>query len=114
MAGNSSSWSFPKQHFTGNPLDRTSDNRRRFQADQRPDDEISLVVVAGREICVRNAVASQQDLQALLLKMDDPDLQLQTEQLCMTWSSGGCRGRPLAACARRGGVCCQRVAGAAR
>lgn len=79
---------FPKQHFTGNPLDRTSDNRRRFQADQRPDDEISLVVVAGREICVRNAVASQQDLQALLLKMDDPDLQLQTEQLCMTWSSG--------------------------
>ncbi|MEW5305625.1 MAG: hypothetical protein WDW36_008155 [Sanguina aurantia] len=44
----------PKQHFTGNPLDRALDLKRRFDGTSN-EVEVSLVVVAGREVCVRNA-----------------------------------------------------------
>lgn len=83
-----------KQHFSGNPLDRQCGLLQRFTQSISPDKEVSLVVVSGREIVVRQAgpeaqaAGVQQDLQALLLPMDDPELDLQGEELALNWSSG--------------------------
>ncbi|KXZ49974.1 hypothetical protein GPECTOR_18g130 [Gonium pectorale] len=96
----------PPQHFSGNPLDRTYDKRRKFDGTSKQD-EVSLVVVAGREVCVRDATASQSggigngavstsaggastlnpgmDLQALLLSATDPELDLNSDSICLTW-----------------------------
>jgi len=108
-----------QQHFSGNPLDRHAGLVQRFQAALAPDKEISLIVVAGREVAVRQlgspaAPGVQQDLQvpgnassgacsvacvvpcaahpgapvraqALLLPMDDPELDLRGEQLALNW-----------------------------
>ncbi|EFJ43697.1 hypothetical protein VOLCADRAFT_118984 [Volvox carteri f. nagariensis] len=65
----------PPQHFSGNPLDRTYDRRLKFDGTSKSD-EISLVVVAGREVC------------ALLLNATDPELDLNSESICLTWVYG--------------------------
>jgi hypothetical protein len=57
-----------QQHFTSNPLCRLSDVPARFRASSRPDNEVSLVVVAGREVVVRTPAGAlgpgvHQDLQ---------------------------------------------------
>ncbi len=103
----------PPQHFSGNPLDRTYDKRRKFDGSSRQD-EVSLVVVAGREVCVRETTApslssetlggggagtsggggsssltaASVDLQALLLSATDPELDLNSESICLTWVHG--------------------------
>ena len=94
------------QHFAGNPLCRLSDIPARFRAAARPDAEVSLVVVAGRDVVVRapagggggggaDGVAhpqSQQhhatELQALLLRQDDPELRLGDDELALAWVPG--------------------------
>lgn len=81
----------PPQHFTGNPLDRHSDLLKRFQATFNPESEVSLIVVAGRDVVVRpvgpdSTPGVHQDLQALLLRSDDPELELQGEQLLLNWT----------------------------
>jgi hypothetical protein len=81
----------PPQHFTGNPLDRHSDLLKRFQATYNPDSEVSLIVVTGRDVVVRpvgpdSTPGVHQDLQALLLRTDDPELDLQGEQLLLKWT----------------------------
>jgi hypothetical protein len=58
-----------QQSFTGNPLCRLSDVPARFRASSRPDNEVSLVVVSGREVVVRSPTGAfgpgvHQDLQA--------------------------------------------------
>ncbi|KAF8069510.1 NUDT19 [Scenedesmus sp. PABB004] len=91
----------PCQHFTGNPLDRHSDLLKRFQATFNPDSEVSLIVVAGRDVVVRpvgpdSSPGVAQDLQALLLRTDDPELELQGEQLLLRWTpSDGAESIPL-------------------
>jgi hypothetical protein len=57
-----------QQSFTGNPLCRLSDVPARFRASSRPDNEVSLVVVSGREVVVRSPTGAlgpgvHQDLQ---------------------------------------------------
>lgn len=84
----------PKQHFTGNPLERDSDACKRFTEELKPDSEISLVVVAGREVVVRPVAAGgptgvHQELQALLLRVDDPELDLQVEEPLLRWTPPG-------------------------
>lgn len=77
-----------QQHFTANPLCRLSDIPARFRASSRPDNEVSLVVVAGREVVVRSSQAGpgvHQDLQALLLRQDDPELRLEGDQMALEW-----------------------------
>ncbi|KIZ06626.1 hypothetical protein MNEG_1328 [Monoraphidium neglectum] len=79
-----------QQHFTSNPLCRLSDVPARFRASSRPDNEVSLVVVAGREVVVRTPAGAlgpgvHQDLQALLLRQDDPELRLEGEQIALEW-----------------------------
>jgi NAD+ diphosphatase len=81
----------PAQHFCGNPLDRHSDLLKRFQATFNPDSEVSLIVVSGRDVVVRpigpdSSPGVHQDLQALLLRTDDPELDLQGEQLLLRWT----------------------------
>ena len=81
-----------KQHFTGNPLERSSDVCKRFQSTLTPESEISLVVVAGREVVVRpvaagSALGVHQELQALLLRVDDPELDLTGEELRLNWTA---------------------------
>ncbi len=88
----------PKQHFTGNPLDRLSDIRNRFEASASSEGEVSLVVVAGREVVVRPAPSGHmpgvlQELQALLLRTDDPELALAGEEMFLNWRPSGCRPR---------------------
>eukprot|EP00878_Enallax_costatus_P025079 GHUV01026800.1.p1 GENE.GHUV01026800.1~~GHUV01026800.1.p1 ORF type:complete len:293 (+),score=63.59 GHUV01026800.1:344-1222(+) len=91
----------PPQHFTGNPLDRHSDLLKRFQATFSPESEVSLIVVAGRDVVVRpvgpdSTPGVHQDLQALLLRSDDPELELQGEQLLLNWTpSDGAASIPL-------------------
>lgn len=87
----------PPQHFTGNPLDRHSDLLKRFQATYNPDSEVSLIVVTGRDVVVRpvgpdSTPGVHQDLQALLLRTDDPELDLQGEQLLLKWTPSECAG----------------------
>ncbi|GLC36159.1 hypothetical protein PLESTB_001374200 [Pleodorina starrii] len=105
----------PPQHFSGNPLDRTYDRRLKFDGTSKSD-EVSLVVVAGREVCVRESSSSLRtsdstlggagtgtaattsaggasmapaaDLQALLLNATDPELDLNSESICLTWVYG--------------------------
>lgn len=82
----------PCQHFTGNPLDRHSTLIQRFEATYDPDSEVSLIVVAGRDVVVRpvgpdSTPGVHQDLQALLLRTDDPELDLKSEQLVLKWRS---------------------------
>ncbi|GIL76818.1 hypothetical protein Vretimale_8708 [Volvox reticuliferus] len=110
----------PPQHFSGNPLDRTYDRRLKFDGTSKSE-EISLVVVAGREVCVRESSSSLRssgstgdagggtggtnttatttsgggvsaapaaDLQALLLNATDPELDLNSESICLTWVYG--------------------------
>eukprot|EP00877_Chromochloris_zofingiensis_P011887 jgi/Chrzof1/6952/Cz02g05090.t1 len=81
----------PKQHFTGNALDRSTDVSKRFAAALTPESEVSLVVVAGRDVVVRPVSGTatpgvQQELQALLLRSDDPELSLKGEQLSLNWA----------------------------
>lgn len=80
------------QHFGGNPLCRLSDIPARFRAASRPDNEVSLVVVAGREVVVRAPGGAppgpQQELQALLLRQDDPELRLDGEEMSLDWVPG--------------------------
>lgn len=98
----------PQQSFAGSPLCRLSDVPARFRAAALPPDaEVSLVVVAGREVVVRNAGGGgnttqqqlpspappgqqhqQQELQALLLRRDDPELRLDGEVLALEWVPG--------------------------
>jgi hypothetical protein len=85
----------PPQHFCGNPLDRHSDLLKRFQATFSADSEVSLIVVCGRDVVVRpigpdSAPGVHQDLQALLLRSDDPELDLQGEQLLLRWTPSAC------------------------
>eukprot|EP00882_Tetradesmus_deserticola_P021131 GHRQ01022869.1.p1 GENE.GHRQ01022869.1~~GHRQ01022869.1.p1 ORF type:complete len:187 (+),score=21.47 GHRQ01022869.1:67-627(+) len=85
----------PPQHFTGIPLDRHSDLLKRFQATYNPDSEVSLIVVTGRDVVVRpvgpdSTPGVHQDLQALLLRTDDPELDLQGEQLLLKWTPSEC------------------------
>ncbi|GBF95754.1 NADH pyrophosphatase [Raphidocelis subcapitata] len=84
----------PAQTFTGSPLCRLSDVASRFRATSRPDAEVSLVVVAGREVVVRAPAGvvgggGQLELQALLLRQDDPELRLgegdTEEQISLEW-----------------------------
>jgi hypothetical protein len=83
-----------QQSFTGNPLCRLSDIPARFRAAARPDNEVSLVVVAGREVVVRAPAAGggagglHQDLQALLLRQDDPELRLGGDDMALEWVPG--------------------------
>ncbi len=91
MSNLSFSGFLPAQHFTGNPLDRHSDLLKRFQATFSPESEVSLIVVAGRDVVVRpigpdSTPGVHQDLQALLLRSDDPELELQGEQLLLNWT----------------------------
>lgn len=81
----------PAQAFTGNPLDRHSDLLKRFQVTFNPDTEVSLIVVSGRDVVVRpigpdSTPGVHQDLQALLLRTDDPELDLQGEELMLRWT----------------------------
>lgn len=81
----------PSQQFTGNPLDRHSDLLKRFQVTFDPDSEVSLIVVSGRDVVVRpigpdSTPGVHQDLQALLLRTDDPELDLQGEELMLRWT----------------------------
>jgi hypothetical protein len=81
----------PAQAFTGNPLDRHSDLLKRFQVTFNPDSEVSLIVVSGRDVVVRpigpdSTPGVHQDLQALLLRTDDPELDLQGEELMLRWT----------------------------
>jgi NADH pyrophosphatase NudC (nudix superfamily) len=86
----------PAQTFTGSPLCRLSDVAARFRATSRPDAEVSLVVVAGREVVVRAPAGvvgggGQLELQALLLRQDDPELRLgegDGEQISLEWVAG--------------------------
>lgn len=91
------------QHFAGNPLCRLSDIPARFRASARPDSEVSLVVVAGRDVVVRappggadgapagpsgGSAGHQTELQALLLRQDDPELRLDDDELALAWVPG--------------------------
>ncbi len=81
----------PAQSFTGNPLDRHSDLLKRFQVTYNPETEVSLIVVSGRDVVVRpigpdSTPGVHQDLQALLLRTDDPELDLQGEELMLRWT----------------------------
>lgn len=85
----------PGQQFTGNPLDRHSDLLKRFQVTFNPDSEVSLIVVSGRDVVVRpigpeSTPGVHQDLQALLLRTDDPELDLQGEELMLRWTPSEC------------------------
>ncbi|PNW78451.1 hypothetical protein CHLRE_09g396900v5 [Chlamydomonas reinhardtii] len=112
-----SSTLLPPQHFSGNPLDRTYDKRRKFDGTSKQE-EVSLVVVAAREVCIRESpgaggsassqsgafggagaggqntsaggasVTAAADLQALLLSATDPELDLNSESICLTWVYG--------------------------
>jgi len=81
------------QFFTGNPLDRSADVLKKFDGGASPGSatEVSLIVVAGREVCVRPTISEdaagtlQQDLQALLLGATDPELDLNSEHIAYTW-----------------------------
>ena len=80
--------------FTGNPLDRSSEVIRRFDGGVSGKDEISLIVVAGREICTRVVADPDMpnvlhDLQALLLGCSDNELDLNSEQICLNWREWG-------------------------
>jgi NAD+ diphosphatase len=90
------SFSLPKQHFTGNPLDRAYNARRKFDGTAKQG-EVSLVVVAGREVCVREAsdagradgmLGPMYDLQALLMGATDPELDLNSDSICLNWTEG--------------------------
>lgn len=115
-------WQLPRQHFTGNPLDRAYDARRKFDGTSKQG-EVSLVVVAGREVCVREApdtggsagsgiLVPQFDLQALLMGSTDPELDLNSDSICLNWMNGACAGgaerpaggRPYKAWAVDGGL----------
>lgn len=79
------------QCFSGNPLERAYDVRRRFDA-SAPQEEVSLIVVAGREVCVRDAIDArigvQYDLQALLLSSGNPELDLNSDTISFNWING--------------------------
>lgn len=85
----------PSQHFTSNPLDRHGTLLARFRQQQAAstDGEVSLIVVSGREVVVRPGDSTPgvlQDLQALLLRANDPELELGGEQLLLRWTPSGC------------------------
>lgn len=90
------------QSFTGNPLQRSLDVLQKFDGSASPDSaaEVSLIVVAGRSVCVRStsSIASpgaagssavDQDLQALLLGITDPQLDLNSEHISFCWVEEG-------------------------
>lgn len=94
-AGNAAPRSYssllPKQLFAGNPLERAYDTRKRFDGSSTQE-EVSLIVVSGREVCVRDAVDAkagvQYDLQALLLGANNPELDLNSDSICLNWVNG--------------------------
>lgn len=64
---------------------------QRFRANFMPEDEVSLIVVTGRDVVVKpigpdSSPGIAQELQALLLHADDPELDLQGEQLLLRWT----------------------------
>ena len=91
------------QSFTGNPLQRSLDVLQKFDGSASPDSaaEVSLIVVAGRSVCVRStssasssgtaggSTAVDQDLQALLLGITDPQLDLNSEHISFCWVEEG-------------------------
>eukprot|EP00798_Chlamydomonas_sp_ICE-L_P022078 gene22078-29142_t len=75
--------------FTGNPLDRSSNVIRKFDI-MSGEEEVSLLVVAGREVASRPTdnpaePSVLQDLQALLMASSDPEIDLQSENICLQW-----------------------------
>ncbi len=110
----------PQQHFAGNPLDRTYDAKRKFDGGVGEAPEVCLVVVAGRELCVRTSEAEQQqqegaeqELQVLLLSASDPQLDLNSDFMSFLWSpSERSRGAVGRGRRRRAGVRWARAAGA--
>jgi hypothetical protein len=86
-----------QHYFTGNPLDRSLGALQKFDgsADPASAAEVVLVVAAGREVCVRPAPPDEespdvlQDLQALLLGVQDPQLDLNSEQMAFNWMCDG-------------------------
>ncbi len=98
------------QYFTGNPLERSLDVLQKFDGSSVPSGsaEVALVVVAGRQVCVRisadsalgpgTAVPTEQDLQALLLGITDPQLDLNSEHISFGFLEGGGAMHALHAC----------------
>jgi hypothetical protein len=86
----------------GNPLDRAVIQR---YDGGLVDGEVCLVVVSGRELCIRPLPAEQQgeeslELQVLLLQATDPQLELNTDQPLFLWSEGECASGPRERCRR--------------
>ena len=87
------------QAFTGNPLARSLDVLRSFDGSASPSgsQEVALIVVAGRSIGVRSindeSAMAEQDLQALLLGITDPQLDLNSEYISFCWSTDPGRAR---------------------
>jgi hypothetical protein len=95
---NAESMKVDPQFFTGNPLERSLDVLQKFDGSAAPgaSAEVSLIVVSGRSICVRNTTSDvtnpniDQDLQALLLGINDPQLDLNSEFISFVWQRGQC------------------------
>ena len=57
--------------------------------------QVSLVVVSGREVCVREASEDSgvmHELQALLLPANSPELDLNSDSICLNWINSECDG----------------------
>ena len=112
--GGGSSTGMDSQAFTGNPLARSLDILRAFDGSSNPSgsQEVALIVVAGRSVCVRSTNdlgGGEQDLQALLLGITDPQLDLNSEHISFWWSDmEGAQGtlrRRMHARSAAGGLC---------
>lgn len=81
------------QSFSGNPLSRSQDVLRSFDGTAGPGsaEEVSLIVVAGRSVCVSSSAnPGETDLQALLLGITDPQLDLNnSEHITFVWEDEG-------------------------
>lgn len=81
------------QVFTGNPLARSLDVLRSFDGVPGPGiaGEVSLIVVAGRTVCVRSSIdpGETPDLQALLIGITDPQIDLNSEHISFLWADDG-------------------------
>lgn len=84
----------PLQHFAGSSLDRSLPGLKRFDgAAVQGAQEVCLVVCSGREICVHpqdsDGTGPTQDLQILLLGSNDPQLDLNNEDIALLFSEDG-------------------------
>ena len=77
------------QLFTGHPLSRSLDVLRSFDGTSGPAGEVSLIVVEGRSVCVRSSTGDTTDLQALLIGISDPQLDLNSEHIAFVWTDEG-------------------------